>query len=216
MSQYQFDSDWSTLEGWRDSNDTLLEESQTRPNVVADPARMSICHDRSSQGLDSLLFSSTPQSFPASMYAGYTVPSAVSQADSANLGCLAMDTLPTYTSNFEGRTAAFWSGHVNYHAPIQSPPVSSGIGPLVQGPHVPSAGVNAASDDRYFGRRPSDTVNAAHDPAAIRCQWKGCPYAGVFSRKAELERHVKTQHIFPNLSSVLRWTAEGCSTEKTI
>ncbi|KAJ5798460.1 uncharacterized protein N7503_007756 [Penicillium pulvis] len=31
----------------------------------------------------------------------------------------------------------------------------------------------------------------------LKCHWKGCRYTGTFGRKAELKRHVETQHIFP-------------------
>ncbi|KAJ5652767.1 hypothetical protein N7507_010193 [Penicillium longicatenatum] len=31
----------------------------------------------------------------------------------------------------------------------------------------------------------------------LKCDWKGCRYTGTFGRKAELKRHVDTQHISP-------------------
>ncbi|KAL3489600.1 hypothetical protein BJX62DRAFT_239000 [Aspergillus germanicus] len=35
-------------------------------------------------------------------------------------------------------------------------------------------------------------------PPALKCQWRGCTYAGTFSRHAQLKRHVDdTQHINP-------------------
>lgn len=31
----------------------------------------------------------------------------------------------------------------------------------------------------------------------LKCHWEGCRYNGTFGRKAELKRHVETQHISP-------------------
>lgn len=45
--------------------------------------------------------------------------------------------------------------------------------------------------EQYRSHQPNDP------PSEIKCHWKDCRYTGTFGRKAELKRHIETQHISP-------------------
>ncbi|KAJ5999423.1 hypothetical protein N7451_007233 [Penicillium sp. IBT 35674x] len=47
-------------------------------------------------------------------------------------------------------------------------------------------------DGHYRSHLPCDLPSEI-----LKCHWKGCRYTGTFGRKAELERHIRTQHINP-------------------
>ncbi|KAJ5999422.1 hypothetical protein N7451_007232 [Penicillium sp. IBT 35674x] len=42
---------------------------------------------------------------------------------------------------------------------------------------------------------------------SFRCDWEGCAYKGTFRRKADLNRHTETQHVFPR---AYRCPISGC------
>jgi hypothetical protein len=47
--------------------------------------------------------------------------------------------------------------------------------------------------------RPTSHQNPAPPHVeTFRCDWEGCSYTGTFNRRADLNRHTETQHIFPN------------------
>ncbi|GAB1200297.1 hypothetical protein APSETT444_009667 [Aspergillus pseudonomiae] len=52
-------------------------------------------------------------------------------------------------------------------------------------------------DLNELSAQPSHETSVRRDDT-IKCEWKGCTYTGLFARKAELKRHVETQHISPS------------------
>ncbi|BCR87532.1 uncharacterized protein ACHE_40096A [Aspergillus chevalieri] len=88
------------------------------------------------------------------------------------------------------------TGHQDTHHSIDVPPLDSNAGSSAQVPHIPTAGPSGSSRRRTTSlkERRSDAVTGA---GPVKCEWKGCTYPDVFSRRIELKRHVETKHIFP-------------------
>ncbi|KAH8427491.1 uncharacterized protein LDX57_005204 [Aspergillus melleus] len=59
------------------------------------------------------------------------------------------------------------------------------------------AGTKAGSRECSACSRPCKPSGEAYHATPIECDWADCTYTGTFSCKAELKRHVETQHIYP-------------------
>ncbi|KAB8278269.1 hypothetical protein BDV30DRAFT_139839 [Aspergillus minisclerotigenes] len=124
--------------------------------------------------------------------AGYTVPSTSASSDADTW--LANDT----PLNFA--TAATFGPQVidnDNDFPLNSPPIDLNAVSSIKQPSMTVTVPRARSrkpDSRHRGSK----ANRERHAGSVRCEWKGCTYTGLFARKAELKRHVETQHIFPN------------------
>lgn len=153
------------------------------------------------QAINPSLFNYSVQHGPVLPPSEYTMPSSTFQNNTGPLEEIANGIFPGYCQDVDKTNHHENSRMTAKHLPTHSSAHPSGRGYNTSVPEIGSTSeddLHPGSTQSWYGPpfvylRPLQFW--LHD--SIRCEWKGCTYAGVFSRKAELKRHVETKHIAP-------------------
>ncbi|KAB8225868.1 hypothetical protein BDV33DRAFT_198280 [Aspergillus novoparasiticus] len=124
--------------------------------------------------------------------AGYTVRSTSPSSDADTW--LANDTALNFA------TAATYGPEVidnDNDFPLNSPPIHLNAISSIKQPSM-TVTVPRTRSRRPDSRHRGPKAKRERYAGRVKCEWKGCTYTGLFARKAELKRHVETQHISPN------------------
>ncbi|KAL2862233.1 uncharacterized protein BJX67DRAFT_385857 [Aspergillus lucknowensis] len=84
---------------------------------------------------------------------------------------------PWHTNN-----SSFQPTHHGFHSQPVHPTTSANVSPDIPLPETSRAIPGA---------------DGQPETAALKCEWKGCTYAGGFTRTADLKRHIDTKHLDP-------------------
>ncbi|KAL4914425.1 hypothetical protein BDW62DRAFT_190313 [Aspergillus aurantiobrunneus] len=108
-----------------------------------------------------------------------------------------LDPNGTYTHCQNANYTANWQEYQPAHNMVGFQYRPPGHGPDVYPQTYANTG-HSPAESYPIQEQPPIEDTGAHGPSFARtCEWKGCESTRKFKRPHDLERHVKTQHIFP-------------------